>query len=152
MERDGQIEIYSILCAFDDQMHGEVPQYGNDSVFKLLQRHEISPSFVNRVTDMYLEAVLEYEYLLAPIQAEMDKLNYGSWITCFNEHVARAVTARYAFTDSRQEGHWALDQEQEAGFIYINVLTQALAEYENNRDIYPDLISFYPSLLEALGQ
>lgn len=152
VERDGQIEIYSILCAFDDQMHGEVPQYGNDYIFKLLQRHEFSHSFVNRITEMYLEAVLEYEYLLAPIQAEMDKLNYGSWITCFNEHVVRAVTTRLAFADNRQEGSKALARELEAGFIYTDVLVQALVEYENNRDIYPDLISFYPRLLEALGQ
>lgn len=151
VERPDRIDVYSILCPFDDQMSGEIPLYGNDSLFRLLQRHEFSHSFVNRITDMHLEEVMQYEYLIEPIQTQMDKLNYGYWVTCLNEHIVRAVTTRLAFTDSRYDGSRALSRELDSGFIYIGVLVDALVEYENNRDIYPDFISFYPRLLEALG-
>jgi len=150
VERDDRIDIYSILVAFDEEMRGEVPVYGNDYIFKLLQRHEFSHSFVNRITDMYLDEVMELEHLLAPIQAEMDKLNYGSWVTCLNEHIVRAVTVRLAYSDSRSEGSRALARELDSGFVYTRLLVDALAEYENNREAYPDFISFYPRLLETL--
>lgn len=151
VQRKEEIDIYSILVAFDEDMQGEVPVYGNANVFKLLLRHEFSHSFVNRVTDMYLDEVMGYEFLLAPIQAEMDALNYGSWITCLNEHVVRAVTVRLAYSDGGAEGRKALAREREAGFIYTDELVDALVEYENNRKQYPDFSSFYPRLLQALG-
>ena len=150
VERKDRVDIYSILCAFDEQMSGEVPSYGSINTFKSLQRHEFSHSFVNPTTEMFLDEVMKYEYLLEPIQEEMDKLNYGSWITCLNEHIVRAVNTRLAYSDSRREGNQALARELEAGFIYTKILVNALEEYENYRDKYPDFISFYPKLLEAL--
>ena len=151
VERDGQIDIFSILCSFDSEMRGEIPIYGNDFVFKLLQRHEFSHSFVNRITEMHMEEAMKYDYLLDPIRSEMEAMAYGTWITCLNEHVVRSVTTRLAFSDSPRQGSEALARELEANFIYTDVLVQALIEYENNRDVFPDFISFYPRLLEALG-
>jgi hypothetical protein len=151
VERKGRVDIYSILCPFDQQMSGEVPYYGSSFTFKSLQRHEFSHSFVNPTTEMFLEEVMKCEYLFEPIQEEMDKLNYGSWITCLNEHIVRAVNIRLAYSDSRREGNQALARELEAGFMYTKVFVRTLEEYENNRDIYPDFISFYPKLLEALA-
>jgi len=152
VQRASSIDIYSILCAFDEHMQGEIPFYGNDPIFTLLQRHEFSHSFVNRITDMFREEAMQYEHLLEPIKPEMEKLFYGSWITCLNEHIVRAVTTRLAYKDSRLQGNTALARELESNFIYTEVLVNALVEYENSRDIYPDFISFYPRLLEALGE
>lgn len=151
VERESGIDIYSILISFDEQSQGDIPLYGNKAVFKLLLRHEFSHSFVNRVTDMYLDEVMKYQYLLDPIREEMDALNYGSWVACLNEHIVRAVTVRLAFSDSNYEGRRALARELEDGFIYTDELADALVEYEKNRDIYPDFISFYPRLLEVLS-
>jgi len=150
VERDGNLDVYSILLPFDQEMRGEIPVYGSEETFKLLQRHEFSHSFVNRITDMYLDEVMEYEYLLDPIKAEMDEMSYGTWVTCLNEHIVRAVTTRLAYTDSKSQGNRALRRELESNFIYTDVLVDALEEYENNRDVYPNFISFYPRLLEAL--
>lgn len=151
VEREDRIDIYSILISFDKESRGNVPIYGNEAIFKLLLRHEFSHSFVNRITDMYLEEVMKYQHLLDPIREEMDALNYGSWVTCLNEHIVRAVTVRLAFSDSGPEGRRALARELEAGFIYTDELADALVEYENNREQYPDFISFYPRLLEVLS-
>lgn len=152
VERGDGIDIYSILISFDDHAQGDVPLYGTKDIFRLLLRHEFSHSFVNRITDMYLDEVMEYEHLIDPIQQEMDALNYGSWITCLNEHVVRAVTVRLAFSDDGAQGRKALIREIEGGFTYTDVLVDALVEYENNREQYPDFISFYPRLLDALGK
>ena len=151
VEQEDRIDIYSILISFDKESRGNVPIYGNEAIFKLLLRHEFSHSFVNRITDMYLEEVMKYQHLLDPIREEMDALNYGSWVTCLNEHIVRAVTVRLAISDSGPEGSRALARAQEAGFIYTDELADALVEYENNREQYPDFISFYPRLLEVLS-
>lgn len=151
VERGDSVDAYCILIPFDDDSKGDVPLYGNKDVLKLLLRHEFSHSFVNRITHMYLEEVSQFEHLLAPIKEEMESLNYSTWVTCLNEHIVRAVTARLAYSDSPREGSKALDREMSEGFIYTKALTEALKEYENNRDTYPDFISFYPKLLEALG-
>ncbi len=150
VERGDSVDAYCILIPFDDETQGDVPLYGDKTVFRLLLRHEFSHSFVNRITAMNLDEVMKYEHLLAPIQEDMDKLNYGTWVTCLNEHIVRAVTVRLAYADSAREGSKALYQELDEGFVYTRVLTEALKEYENNRDKYPDFISFYPKLLEAL--
>lgn len=151
VERGGNIEAYCILLAFDDaEMQDDVPVYGDKATFRLILRHEFSHSFVNRVTDLFHDEVMQYEYLLEPIRREMEELQYGSWVSCLNEHIVRAVTVRLAYADSPQEGSRALRRELDSGFIYTEVLTDALKEYERNRDQYPDFISFYPVLLEAL--
>lgn len=151
VEREGRVEAYCILIPFDDETKGDVPLYGNKDVLKLLLRHEFSHSYVNRITNMYLDEVMKYEHLLAPIKEEMENLNYGTWVTCLNEHIVRAVTVRLAYADSPREGSKALDRELSEDFIYTKVLAEALKEYEDNRNTYPDFISFYPKLLEALG-
>lgn len=152
VERADSVDAYCVLIPFDSEAQGNVPMYGTKSVFKLLLRHEFSHSFVNRVTDMYKEEAMKHQALLDPIQAEMDALEYGSWLTCLNEHLVRAVTTRLAWADSQAEGRKALAREVEAGFAYTEMLVEALKEYEKNRAQYPDFISFYPRLLEALGQ
>ncbi|HOC05710.1 MAG TPA: DUF4932 domain-containing protein [Bacillota bacterium] len=152
IERMDRVDAYCILLPFDDETSGDVPVYGNKDVLKLLLRHEFSHSFVNRITNMHMDEVAQYEHLLAPIREEMEDLNYGTWVTCLNEHIVRAVTVRLAYADSPREGSKALDRELSEGFIYTKVLAEALKEYEDNRDTYPDFISFYPRLLEALGK
>lgn len=150
VDRSGQIDVYSILCPFDSEMRGEIPMYGTASTFRLLLRHEFSHSYVNRITDMNLDEVMELENLLKPIRAEMEAMKYGSWITCLNEHLVRAVTTRLAYMDSEREGDKALEREVDQGFIYTRVLVEALIEYEKDRDTYRDFMDYYPKLLEAL--
>lgn len=150
VDRSGQIDAYCILCPFDEEMGGEIPLYGTEAIFKLLVRHEFSHSFVNRITDMNLDEVMELDYLFTPIKAEMDELKYGSWITCLNEHIVRAVTTRLAYKDSELEGGKALKREVNQGFIYTGVLVEALIEYEKNRDEHQDFVDYYQKLLEAL--
>lgn len=149
IERGGIIDVYSVLCPFDDGK-GDIPNYGDKEFFKYLQRHEFSHSYVNRITEMYYDEAMKYQHLLSAIENEMKELSYGTWITCLNEHIVRAVTTRLAYTESRFAGDSALAQELEAGFIYTDEIMRKLEEYEENRDKYPDFIAFYPELLKAL--
>lgn len=150
VEREGSVDAYCVLVPFDEEIQGDIPIYGTKSIFKLLLRHEFSHCFVNRVTDMYYDEAMKYQHLLNPIQEEMDALDYGFWLTCLNEHLVRAVTTRLAFADSPAEGRKALARELKEGFAYTDILVEALAEYEKNKDEF-NFISFYPQLLEALN-
>jgi len=148
IDRQGKIDAYSILCPMPQS--AEIPYFGDKQFFEYLQRHEFSHTFVNRVTDKYHEEAMEYQDRLALVKTDMDRLAYGSWITCLNEHIVRAATTRMSYADSKQAGERARAKELAQGFLYIDAITRKLEEYENNRDIYPTFESFYLELLQGL--
>ena len=81
------------LTSLDDETSGDVPVYGNKDVLKLLLRHELPQLCQQNNRNMHMDEVAQYEHLLAPIREEMEDLNYGTWVTCLNEHIVWAVTS-----------------------------------------------------------
>ena len=80
----------------------------------------------------------------------MKKQAYGDWEDILNEHIIRAITTRFAYLESQEEGDKMLAAEGDKGFRYIDALLSKVLEYENSRSVYPDFNSFYPELLNAL--
>ena len=147
-----QIDVYSIIGPWevDNEL---LLSFGSFNSFKALQRHEFSHSFVNRITDMYWDDAKKLSRnLYTPLSSKMQKMGYGSWYGCLNEHIVRAVTTRLAYRESIKQGDWWLDYELRQGFDYVGILQEKLVEYETNRDVYPDFISFYPELLRTLEE
>lgn len=145
-------DIYSIIGPSGIAGVRILPTFGSLEEFNYLQRHEFSHSFVNPTTELFKEEATKFEKLYKPIEKVMEKQAYGNWITTLNEHIVRAVTTRLAFAEGESQGQKALNNEKDSGFIYIDALLEKLVIYEENRDLYPDLISFYPILLEALEE
>ena len=75
---------------------------------------------------------------------------YTDWETSLNEHIIRALTSRFSYLENNLSGKNALLKEKEDGFIYIDKLFEKLEEYEDNRDKYPTIDSFYPELIKSL--
>ncbi|MCG4587343.1 DUF4932 domain-containing protein, partial [Anaerosalibacter bizertensis] len=92
----------------------------------------------------------KYSKLYIPVKDTMEKEAYGDWESCLNEHIIRAITARFNYKKDKSLGDNTIEWEKENGFIYIDKLLEKLDEYDNNRDIYPTFESFYPELLKSL--
>jgi len=142
-------EIYSIIGATNIDANNR-PIFGDEDYFDYIQNHEFSHSFINPLTEKYLDIANEYSSLYNPIEDKMLPFGYTDWEISLNEHIIRALTSRFSYLENNLSGKNALLKEKEDGFIYIDKLFEKLEEYEDNRDKYPTIDSFYPELIKSL--
>jgi DNA-dependent RNA polymerase auxiliary subunit epsilon len=148
MRENGKYDIYSIQGSYS--MEGDIPLFGSADSFRGLAYHEFSHSFVNPLTEKYIDEVNRYRKLYDPISEIMRKSAYPSWEICVNEHIVRAVTARlFLKHDSEEMYNSILSEERANGFFYIDHLCDKLSEYEKSRDKYSSFEEFYPELLNV---
>jgi hypothetical protein len=117
--------------------------------------HEFGHSFVNPLTEKYLDLVNKSGYLFDPIVDEMKQQAYSNWATCVNEHIIRAVVIRM------QEiyNHWdanasfmAIAMERRKQFIYIDRVIDKLKEYEiKHNETKITFEQYYPELIKAFN-
>jgi hypothetical protein len=107
------------------------------------------------LTEKYADRVSSLDRLFEPIKNAMSKQAYGSWETCVNEHVIRAINIRMVEQYSNtQQSKALLNRELGNRFIYIEPLIEKLKEFEKQRDenhitfsdFYPELINLLDSL------
>ncbi len=115
--------------------------------------HEGGHSFVNPLADDHADLVSRYQKLYEPISTEMGAQAYSTWTIALNEHVLRACHARICLaTKGETEAEEMLAADEARGFRYVRTLFEKLAEYEADRDTYPEFGCFYPQLLSALDR
>lgn len=148
VEDDGSNNIFSIIGP--TVVQNSLPDFGSRSWFDNLQQHEFSHSFVNPMTDKFYDLAEKYSELYNNIETDMKKQAYGSWYDTLNEHIIRAITTRFAYLESREDGDSTLALEKSRGFRYLDALLEKLNEYEDSRSKYPTFEAFYPELLSAL--
>ena len=146
---DGTSDVYSVIGP-TELRGGELFFLGPDDLKHLIW-HEFSHSFVNPVVDSFAQQVAQYAALLRPIKQQMADQAYQDWQTVVYEHVVRAVVARLALQHFGEQAYRdTINKEVARGFIYIEPICDALAfDYEPNRDIYTDLTSFFPKILDV---
>ncbi|MBV1816516.1 DUF4932 domain-containing protein [Anaerosalibacter bizertensis] len=144
---DEGYEIYSVI---GPTVSNNNVGFGSKTNFNSIQIHEFSHSFINPLTEKYWNEAKKYSKLYIPVKDTMEKEAYGDWESCLNEHIIRAITARFNYKKDKSLGDNTIEWEKENGFIYIDKLLEKLDEYDNNRDIYPTFESFYPELLKSL--
>lgn len=110
-----------------------------------MQQHEFSHSFINPITEKNIELANSYDELFTPIKDNMKSMAYGSWETCLNEHIIRALTARFTYNEGASRNTTTLYKEKNQCFIYIEVLFNKLGEYKNNRADIQQLKTFIQS-------
>lgn len=114
--------------------------------------HEFGHSFIEPISAKYAGTIAQLSHLFPPMRENMRKLGYGDWDRAFNEHLIRAgelhLTGK-AFGDAVM----ARMKEMEVGpyFKLIDHFYACLKEYDNKRDKYVDLESFFPEILEKLS-
>ena len=151
-DRHNRMDIYG--CLNTDQVKNGIPFYSKDGLSNYLY-HEFSHSYVNPLTDNYLSAVNATSALFSPIRDEMTAGSYGSWITCINEHIVRAVHIRILqSTGEEKAADNLLEMEKSRRFVYIGPILNKLKQFEYERDnrkitfteFYPELMAVFDSL------
>ncbi|MDP2871170.1 MAG: DUF4932 domain-containing protein [Bacillota bacterium] len=144
---DDPLGAWAINC-FGPATPGALP---DASFLESIVLHEGGHAFVNHHALENPELVARYAHLYSPIRAEMQQQAYGNWLSALCEHVLRACHARiYLQRKGEAAAEQMLKNDEGRGFQYVRALYEKLAEYEADRERYPDFGSFYAELLTAL--
>jgi len=155
---------YDIYCIIGYVQRG-TPSFGERLSLRYLVWHEFSHSFVNPITEKYVNEVNKYSKLFLPIKDIMEKMAYSQWQLCVNEHIIRAVVVKFAEKAIEQDfeqdvaeimlsvlSERLLSDEVKKGFVYIRRIYDLIDTYEKNRDKYPTFIDFYPEILDYFSE
>jgi hypothetical protein len=146
---DGEETFFATLETTD--MQDNIPYTsGNNILFYVW--HEYGHFFVNPLTEKYTDRVSSLDKMYEPINNVMSKQAYGSWGTCVNEHIIRAVNIRMVeLYSNAQQSETLLNRELGNRFIYIVPLIEKLKQFEKQKDERSITFSeFYPELLNVL--
>ncbi|ACB75556.1 DUF4932 domain-containing protein [Opitutus terrae] len=143
---DGTKVFYAILPA-SGVADGHLV-FGNRNHLDEYLWHEFGHSFVNPLVDEHWRDLEKLSGLMNKIQPSRS-LNYGrEWKIWVSEHVVRAIAARIV---RQQKGETAyaeqVARDQGRGFAYLGELCRSLETYEQNRDKFPSLSSYFPEIV-----
>lgn len=115
-------------------------------------RRGLGRAFVAPLGAKYALDLSQSEALLKPIEDDMKSYQCGDWQEAFDEHLVRAVDARFLQEDgASKEAQLALRSNERAGFAYIRGMFDQLADYEGNRTGYASLDMFLPNIVAKLA-
>ena len=149
---EGYFEVYDFHSAL--KLGGVEGLFAGKAMFEDVLQHEFSHSFVAQLTHPKGDSLMDYlDTLYAPIQSQMEKLAYTKWSIAADEHLIRAISNRLVRQlKGEEEAYFHRLGEISMGFVYLDALTHALEEYEQNRDKYPVFDDFFPVILKTWEQ
>lgn len=120
----------------------------NDKVYLSTSIHEYLHSIINPLTYKYDVFNQETKYLFD----EQNMIRgYANDFSMVNETIIRAMTIRiYHFITDLDEDEGRLANEEKQGFKYVRVVYEKLLEYENMRDRYVDIDSYYLEIASSI--
>lgn len=140
-------QIYSLVAPESEK------QYFTKTGMQELIWHEFSHSYINPLTEKYAAEAAVCERAYEKIAYFMEQNGYMELETAINEHMIRAITARLVLARDGEEAYRKeVNREKRHGFRYMDTLTEKLALYEQNREQWSNMESFYPELLAAYAQ
>lgn len=136
-------ELHSVLGVWVVDEDG-LPKFTDYVVDTII--HEFCHSFVNPVVDDHASLIdSPGRTLYSFVSEKMESQAYGNWRTMICESLVRAVSIRWAAATSESDKiSRVLRFHQELGFFWLPELNDLFIEYENDRDRYPTLESYFP--------
>lgn len=147
---DGRREIYNTMGP--KSVENNLPFFGDEAYLKYMIRHEFSHPFVNPLTEKHWDLVKDYASKFESIPENARNNVCGDWQECINEFTIRTITTQLAFNESETCGKQYYAKEKSRGVSYLDSLISTIKYYQQNRDIYPDLDSFYPEILAVFKE
>lgn len=129
--------------------------FGDGQYFRRLVWHEFSHSYVNHLTDLYIDRLTDPGDILNPGMKEkiaaMPNVTWNVFVhEWVSEHIVRAVTTSLAYTKlGKTEGDKALQLEEKRGYPYVKQLCNKLELYMNDRSHYKTFPDFFPELVKV---
>ncbi len=147
----GKENLYCILGVWKTDAKG-LPMFTSDMLGTIV--HEFGHSFANPLIDRH-EAELRRagETLFRPVASKMRSQAYSNGRTLLYESMVRACEVRYAVRyNGEAEGRRVIEYQKSRGFLWMEELSNQLAEYEAHRDKYPTFESFAPRLVTFFNE
>lgn len=114
--------------------------------------HAFGHAFLTKANLRSSAELAQTAQLFKPIQEDMRVAFCSTWPEAFEEHLLRAIDARFLQADGDgKQAQVELRSNERAGFAYVRDLFDHLATFEAKRQQYPTLDSFYPTFLAGLS-
>ncbi len=148
---DGMEEITPILGAslFDDE---GIPVF-TDSIVPTVV-HEFCHSYTNPFVDRYADPLSAAgRRIFNTCRKVMKRQAYGNWQTMMYETLVRTCVVRYfQAKEGEKAANREIERQHQRGFKWVGEFSGVLAEYESNRDRYPDFESFMPEVVKFFNE
>ncbi len=109
--------------------------------YLLLTLHEFLHCIINPITTKYNIFNSESSYIKDEI--DLTKSGYKTDYSIINETIVRAITLRIYNSITNKDINDRLEREYNNGFLHIKEVYSLLKEYEQDRDNYKNIDSFY---------
>jgi hypothetical protein len=149
--KGGAVDIYSISghCGLSGGL--PVPSFNTREMIYQAW-HEVLHTLIDAMTQAHRRELEPCSGLYALMKGRAVNQYRGpqGWLHIVDEHVIRAMTSRLmAASFGEPAGMAKLQYEKAEGFVLVELVHQALLEYESSRDRYPAFSDFYPRIVEV---
>ena len=147
----GREELFCVLGVWKTDGQG-LPVFTRDMLGTVV--HEFCHSYANGVVHRhYAELAPAGEKLFDGVSDRMRSQAYGNAQTMLCESLVRACVVRYRLRyESADAAQREIRDQKKRGFLWIDELSNQLAEYEAHRDRYPTLEAFSPRLVSFVKE
>jgi hypothetical protein len=112
--------------------------------------HEFCHSYANKIVDAHTSQLEKHgKEIYAKVAEKMERMAYGNWQTMMRESLVRACVVRYmAATQGPEAAQKQIRDEINRSFLWMQELSDLLVQYEQNRDKYKTLDTFFPKVVD----
>jgi hypothetical protein len=144
---DDQEELFTILGVWMADSEG-LPRFDKGVLGTVV--HEFCHSFVNPLVNRHSRELKDAgEAIFALVEAKMRSQAYSNWKSMMYESLVRASVVRWDLSANGEESAKSrIAWEEKNHFFWISGLSELLAQYEAQRDTYPNLESYFPRIQE----
>lgn len=148
---DGNEDLYCVLGVWSTDWRGR-PKF----TAKMLPTvaHEFCHSYVNPLVYANQEKLRDAGEAIFPwVEEEMTRQAYANWVTMMHESLVRASVVRYVqATEGEHAAKKRAALQVERHFLWTPKLAGLLADYEADRETYPNFQAFLPKVIEFFNQ
>jgi hypothetical protein len=142
----GKENLYCVLGVWKTDGAG-LPVFTHDMLETII--HEFGHSYANPIMDRHQSQLQSAaDQLFRQVSGKMRSQAYGDSQTMMRESLVRACEVRYTFRyDGANAGQKSIAHHKGRGFLWMEELSNLLADYEGHRERYATLDSFSPRLV-----
>ena len=124
-----------------------IPSFQADNQILRTIIHEFCHSYCNPICNKYVDEMLPVFDIIFPYVAKtLAKGAYSSSQALMYENLTRLATILY-LSDNKRLSVSDVRRDEQRGFPWMEDLYFFYGNYRNNRDIYPDFVSFVPEYI-----
>jgi len=143
---NGEQQFFSVLGVWYMDEKG-LPIFRKDVIETVV--HEFCHSYTNPLVDKHQDELKSSgKKIFKYVSNEMKRQAYSNWKTMIYESLVRACVVRYLNDiEGRDAAEKNIEYNERRSFFWIRDFSDLLGEYEDQRERYVDLDSFFPRIV-----